>query len=361
MSHNALQFLAADAAATARVRPSAVTPGPLDPFADPDGEAMDAYSRAVSGAVAKLAPSVVNLEVTVPQRLRDRAGREHTREGKGGGSGFFVTPDGFALTNSHVVSGATEIVVHAADGSRHLARIVGDDPDTDLAVIRLDLPADAPPVEPVELGDSSALRVGQLAIAVGNPLGFQATVTAGVVSNTARGFRSRTGRMIDNVLQTDAALNPGNSGGPLVNARGEVIGVNTAVIQGAQGLCFAVPINTAKWVAARLIKDGRVRRSSVGVAGQDVPLQRRVVRHFGLPAESGVLVIGLDPGSPADRAGLREGDVVLSFAGEPVDGIDALQRLLTAERVGEPTPLLALRHDRVLDLTVMPAERPASR
>ena len=361
MSYNALEFVSSAEATDAEATDAVSAVGPVRPSpVSPDADLLDAYSRAVTAAVARVAPSVVNLEVTVPQRRRSRDGNTHEREGRGGGSGFFVTPDGFILTNSHVVGGATRIEVHAADGSRHAGRLVGDDPDTDLAVIRVDLPADAPPAEPADLGDSSTLAVGQLAVAVGNPLGFQATVTAGVVSNTARGFRARTGRMIDNVLQTDAALNPGNSGGPLVNGRGEVIGVNTAVIRGAQGLCFAVPINTAKWVAARLIRDGRVRRSSVGVAGQDVPLQRRVVRHFGLPADGGVLVIGLDPGSPAAVAGLREGDVVLSLAGEPVDGIDALQRLLTAERVGEPTPLVALRRDRLLDLTVTPAERPTA-
>ena len=345
MSYNVLNLVSSAAPAVG---------GPVRPSAVPaDAGVMDAYSRAVTGAVAKVGPSVINIEVAV--EAADRAGRPVERAG--GGSGFFFTPDGFALTNSHVVHGAARISVVTPDGGRHAARLVGDDPDTDLAVIRVNLSQDDPPFVPVDLGDSDTLAVGQLAVAIGNPYGFAATVTAGVISNTARSFRARTGRLIDNVLQTDAALNPGNSGGPLVNAAGEVIGVNTAIIQMAQGICFAVPINTARWVAARLMRDGRVRRSFIGVGGQNVPLQRKVVRHLGLPADAGVLVIQLDPAGPAATAGVAEGDVILSLAGEPVTSIDDLQRLLTADRVGEPCPLLILRRDRTLDLTVTPAER----
>jgi S1-C subfamily serine protease len=306
-----------------------------------DAELLDAYSRAVTKVVHDVSPSVVNIEV-IQQQKHPTNGQ--TRQARGGGSGFVITPDGFIVTNSHVVHHATEISVQFADGTRHAARIIGDDPDTDLAVIH----TDAPSLVPVTFGDSSSLRAGQLVIAIGNPYGFQATVTAGVVSATGRSFRSVGGRMIDDMIQTDAALNPGNSGGPLVNSRAEVIGVNTAVILPAQGLCFAVPSNTAQFVVPRLIRDGRITRSYIGVAGQNVPLHRRVVRYYDLSVESGVLVTGMEPGSPAARAGLEEGDVILSFAGKPIADIDTLHRLLTEEAIGHETQMTVLRrnHDK---------------
>jgi S1-C subfamily serine protease len=269
---------------------------------------------------------------------------------RGSGSGFVITPDGFIVTNSHVVHGAAQISVQLFDGTRHVARIVGDDPDTDLAVIR----TDGPNLIPIAFGDSSSLQVGQLVIAIGNPYGFQTTVTAGVVSAMGRSFRSVGGRLIDDMIQTDAALNPGNSGGPLVNSRGEVIGVNTAVILPAQGLCFAVSSNTAQFVVPRLIRDGKITRSYIGVAGKNVPLHRRVVRYFDLPVETGVLVTGMEPESPAKRAGLEEGDVILSFAGKPIADIDTLHRLLTEKAIGREVEMIVLRNNhqkQVLKIT----------
>jgi len=333
--------------ATGEKQATSVAPSPVTPQ---DGELLDAYSRAVTGVVRQVSPAVVNIEVkTRAVALRD--GRQGQAPG-GSGSGFIFTPDGFVLTNSHVVSGGAEIEVALSDGSRYAAQIVGDDPETDLAVIRIrggDLTA-AP------LGDSDSIQVGQLAIAIGNPYGFQTTVTAGVISATARSFRARSGRLIDNVVQTDAALNPGNSGGPLMNSAGEVIGVNTAVILPAQGICFAIPINTAKWVATRLMRDGKVKRSYVGLGGQNVPLHRKVVRFYDLPVDSGVLVLTIEPDSPAARAGLREHDVIVGFDGEPISGIDDLQRQLTEDRVGRPCAMTVIRHTEKVDLTVTPAE-----
>jgi S1-C subfamily serine protease len=303
-----------------------------------DSELLDAYSRAVTKVVRDVSPSVVNIEVLTEQR-HPQTGQP--RKARGGGSGFVVTPDGFIVTNSHVVHDASDITVQLSDGSRHPARIVGDDPDTDLAVIR----TDGPTLIPISFGDSSALRVGQLVIAIGNPYGFQTTVTAGVVSAMGRSFRSVGGRLIDDMIQTDAALNPGNSGGPLVNSRGEVIGVNTAVILPAQGLCFAVPSNTAQFVVPRLIRDGKITRSYIGVAGQNVPLHRRVVRYFDLPTESGVLITGLEPDSPASRSGLEEGDVILAFGNRAVADIDTLHRLLTDRAIGVETEVTVLRRN----------------
>lgn len=314
-----------------------------------DIDVLDAYSRAVTGAVERAAPSVVNIEV---HSLDAGPGGPRRGEGGGTGSGFLFTPDGLILTNSHVVHGARRIEVTVQDG-RHLeASPVGDDPDTDLAVIRVS----GEELHPIALGDSATLKPGQLVVAIGNPLGFQTTVTAGVVSALGRSLRSRTGRLMDNIIQTDAALNPGNSGGPLVNARGEVVGVNTAVILPAQGLCFAIPVNTARWVASRLLQHGRIRRGWLGLGGQTAQLHRRLVLHHQLPASSGMLVLHVEKKSPAERAGIREGDVIVAFAGEPVVGVDDLHRMLTDGRIGVEATLTVIRRAEKRELAVMPVE-----
>lgn len=319
-----------------------------------DAELLDAYSAAVVGAAGRASPAVVNIEVKLkaPANAPVDPRRRQRQPMGGSGSGFIFTPDGLILTNSHVVHGADEIHVTLSDGRHYEAKLIGDDPETDLAVIDID----APNLSSVEFGDSSAIQVGQLVIAIGNPYGFQYTVTAGVVSNLARSFRTGAGRLVDNVIQTDAALNPGNSGGPLVDSRGRVIGVNTAIIAAAQGICFAIPGNTAQFVAARLIRDGRIKRSFIGVAGQNVPLHRRIVRFHKLEVETGVLVVGLEEDTPAAKAGLREGDVIIELDGKPIRHIDDLQRLLTDERVGVTIPMAALRHTEILRLDVTPSE-----
>jgi S1-C subfamily serine protease len=314
-----------------------------------DEALLDAYSRAVIGAADRVRPSVVHIE-----SFRPAAGRPaRPAEVSGTGSGVIFTPDGFILTNSHVVHGSLRIAVTLFDGRRCDAALAGDDPDTDLAVIRVDaknLPA-------ASLGDSSSIRVGQLVVAIGNPFGFQCTVTAGVVSALGRSLRSQSGRLIDDVIQTDAALNPGNSGGPLVSSRGEVIGVNTAVIMPAQGLCFAIAVNTARFVASRLLCDGKVRRSYIGLGGQNVPIQRRVVRFHALAVESGVLVLTVEGASPAEKTGLSRGDVIVGFDGAPVAGIDDLHRLLTSDRVGSRVLLEVLRGTEKITLDVIPEEK----
>jgi len=317
---------------------------------DAPGESvlLDAYSNAVISASEKISPSVVKIDVA--QAGRSRSGEPHERQG--GGSGFVFTPDGLILTNSHVVHGATRIQVSFSDGHRFPAHTIGDDPATDLAVIRID----APQIVAAPLGDSQKLQVGQLAIAIGNPYGFQYTVTAGVVSALGRSLRSYSGRLIDDVIQTDASLNPGNSGGPLVSSDGRVVGVNTATIMGAQGLCFAIGINTAKFVAGRLLRDGRIRRAYIGVEAQTAPLHRRLVRFYDLPQESGVIVSAVTPGSPAQRAGLREGDVIVALDGKAVAGVDDLHRLLTDAHVGVSSSLTVLRWTQKLELQVVPQE-----
>jgi S1-C subfamily serine protease len=318
------------------------------PVAVDDGDLLDAYSRAVTQAAEAVSPSVVNIEV----RHARRGAGLRARDAAGSGSGFVVTPDGFIVTNSHVVHGADEIGVSLPDGRRLQAVLIGDDPGTDLAVLRVH--GEVGP--PVRFGDSKLIRVGQLAIAIGNPYGFQCTVTAGVVSALGRSLRGAGGRLIDDVVQTDAALNPGNSGGPLVDSRGRVIGVNTAIIRPAQGLCFAIASRTAEFVAGRLIRDGRIRRGWIGVAGQNVPVHRRVVRFHGLGAESGVRIASIEAGSPAARGGLREGDVIVGFNDAVVAGIDDLQRLLTEEHVGARSRLAVLRGTERLEVEVEPQE-----
>jgi len=319
-----------------------------------DGFLLDAYSTAVTGAVERMSPSVVHIEV------HQRAGRTRSgepREQRGGGSGFVFTPDGLILTNSHVVHEAARIAVTLADGRHMPATLIGDDPASDLAVIRLEQPGfDEPGLVAAALGDSQKLRVGQIVIAIGAPYGFQSTVTAGVVSALGRSLRSYSGRLIDDVIQTDASLNPGNSGGPLVDSAGRVVGVNTATILPAQGICFAIGINTAKFVASRLLRDGRLRRSFIGVSGQTVPVHRRVVRFYDLPKEMGVVVLGVEENSPAKRAGLREGDVIVALEGQPVAGVDDLHRLLTDLRVGVSCSLTVIRWTEKLEMQVVPEE-----
>lgn len=326
-----------------------ISPPEVTPVSDND--LLDAYSEAVIQAAEKVSPSVVNIEI---QRNLSRKAPvvDRSDEIQGSGSGFIFTPDGFVLTNSHVVHDANKIHVSLSDGRRLEAALIGDDPDTDLAVVRVN----GPNLVPVELGDSKSIRVGQLVIAIGNPYGFQCTVTAGVVSALGRSLRSNSGRLIDNVIQTDAALNPGNSGGPLVTSRGQVVGVNTAVILPAQGLCFATAINTAKFVAGRLIRDGKLKRSYIGVAGQNVPLPRRFVRFHNLPVESGVLVVSTEENSPARKAGLREGDVIVSYGGQPISSIDDLHKFLTEDEIGVQTAVSVIRRSERLTLGIVPEE-----
>lgn len=310
-----------------------------------DTPLLDSYSAAVTDVVEKVGPAVVNIR-TVRTNARGQANSGGT------GSGFIIAPDGFILTNSHVIHGANEIDVTLADGRVFAAQLVGEDPHSDLAVIRIN----GPRLIHAQLADSKSIKVGQIAIAIGSPYGFQHSVTAGIVSALGRSIRSQAGRLIDDVIQTDAALNPGNSGGPLVNSRGEVIGVNTAVILPAQGICFAIGSNTAEYIAAWLIKEGRIRRGWIGVIGQNVPMHRRVVRFYKLPADHGVLVAGIEPGSPAARAGLSEGDVIVSFASRTIAGIDDLQRALSATAIHVPSIIRVIRHTEQLDLVITAEE-----
>jgi S1-C subfamily serine protease len=312
-----------------------------------DSVLLDAYSRTVVSAVERVAPAVANIDVK--QRINVQRG---TRELSGNGSGFIITPDGFILTNSHVVHAANSISVNLSDGREYPAQVTGDDPDTDLAVIRIG----APQLTHVRLADSENLRVGQVVIAIGNPLGFQASVTAGVISALGRSMHAQSGRLIDNIIQTDAALNPGNSGGPLVNSAGEVVGVNTAMIRPAQGICFAIASNTAKLVAGWLIRDGRIRRGYIGVAGQNVPIHRRIVRFYGLPLETGVLVVSVEKNSPARRAGLREGDLIVGFGDQPIGSVHHLHKVLVGEQIGVNANVTVIRHTEKLELSILPAE-----
>jgi S1-C subfamily serine protease len=323
---------------------------------EPGDDIMDAYSRAVITAAEKVSPSVVYIEVQQAVGSRrgnsQRSPREAPRETSGSGSGFIFTPDGFILTNSHVVHGAKRIEVTVSDGHKYQADLIGDDMDTDLAVIRIN----ALNLVPAHLGNAQKIRVGQLVVAIGNPYGFQYSVTAGVVSALGRSLRAQSGRLMDAVIQTDAALNPGNSGGPLVNSRGEVIGVNTAMILPAQGISFATSIDTAKFVAGRLIRDGKVSRSYIGLAGQNVPLPRRIVRFYNLDVESGIFVVSFEGNSPARNAGLREGDIIIAFDDHSTAGIDDLHKLLSEDRIGHKSSLVVIRGTEKLLLEVIPEE-----
>src|SRR6202163_977142 len=333
---------------------SSAEPALAPAAASSDDSLLDAYSTAVTGAVERMSPSVVNIEVH-QSAGRTRSGEP--RERQGGGSGFVFTPDGLILTNSHVVHDAVRISVTLADGRRIPASLIGDDPANDLAVIRInELNFDGPGLIAAALGDSQRLRVGQIVIAIGAPYGFQSTVTAGVVSALGRSLRSYSGRLIDDVIQTDASLNPGNSGGPLVDSAGRVVGVNTATILPAQGICFAIGINTAKFVASRLLRDGRIRRSYIGVSAQTVPIHRRVVRFYDLAKESGAMVLSVEENSPAKRSGLREGDVIVALDGKSVAGVDDLHRILADIRVGVSCALTVIRWTEKLEVEVVPEE-----
>ena len=316
-----------------------------------DSVLIDAYSEAVIHAVEVVSPAVVRID---GQRRQTGRRRREDDSAAGSGSGFVITPDGFVVTNSHVVSGATELRVTGSDGQHHRADVVGDDPDTDLALLRVAQNGGHLPF--VTLGDSDAVKVGQVAIAIGNPYGFECSVTSGVVSARGRSLRARSGRLMDDIIQTDAALNPGNSGGPLVTTRGEVIGVNTAMILPAQGLCFAIASNTVRFVVSRLLRDGRIRRSYLGVAGQRVPLPRRLVLHHRLSAAAGIRVMSIEPGSPAESAGLRAHDIIVAFDGQPVAGVDDLHRLLTENRIGVPVTVTTVSGAERRDVTVVPVE-----
>src|SRR6201987_1728519 len=310
-----------------------------------DGQLLDAYSETVSGAVANVASAVVKIQIKNPSL---------GRRGEGGGSGFIIAPDGFILTNSHVVPGSQSIEVTLHDTRTFSAALIGDDPDTDLAVIRID----AAQLPFLPFADSNKLRVGQIAIAIGSPYGFQQTVTAGVVSALGRSMRAQSGRLMDDIIQTDAALNPGNSGGPLVNSSGRVIGVNTAVILPAQGLCFAIAANTAQLVAACLIRDGKIRRSYLGLAGQNTTIPPRLVRYHKRPKNQGILVAGTEADGPARRGGLAEGDIIVAFKGSPLYMIDDLHRALVGAEIGIESPLTGIRGTELVNLLVVPEELP---
>ncbi len=336
MKNNVLRFLLDN---------DAGDPPGAPPGSNPDGPLIDAYSNAVAGVVEKVGPAVVRVE-TAPDRKRRRRG--------GAGSGFVVSPDGLVVTNSHVVQQARSVVLGLPDGRRAEARVLGNDPHTDLALLRANHSATLPYAE---LGDSKQLRRGQIAIAIGNPLGFESTVTAGIVSALGRSLRAQSGRLIDDVIQTDASLNPGNSGGPLAASNGEIIGVNTAVIMGAQGICFAVASNTASFVLSEIIRHGRVRRAYIGVAAQTVPIPKRWGPIAGLHQSHAAMVAGVEPKSPAATAGIKEGDVIVAVEDETITGIDDLLRTLGAERINQAIDVHLVSQGRRHTVTVTPEER----
>ena len=309
-------------------------------------EALDAYSRVIVTVAESLGPAVVNLRSDASETARRAAGS---------GSGFLFTPDGFLLTNHHVVRGSSRVRVRLNDGREVSGRVVGADPWTDVAVVQ----ADASGLPHAQLGESAGLRVGQLVVAIGSPFGFDSTVTAGVISALGRTLRSITGHLVDNVIQTDAALNPGNSGGPLLDSRGRVIGINTAIIHSAQGICFAIPINMAKRIVPQLMQHGRVVRGYLGLHGRDVPVARHLARQFGLNQESGVAVVALEPGGPASQAGMAEEDLIVTLGDQPISSIDDLQNRLADIPVGIPAEVILLRGGRRLGRFVVPGEYPS--
>jgi S1-C subfamily serine protease len=325
--------------------PAPIAPAPTAAPPADDSALLDAYSRAVIDVVDAVGPAVVRLEV----RMRGAQSRAGT------GSGVVVAPDGLILTNSHVAGGAHQVRITTMDGRSLSGRVVGDDPDTDLALVRIDESVTLPAAR---IGDSKRLRRGQLVIAIGNPLGFESTVTSGVVSALGRSLRASTGRLIEDLIQTDAALNPGNSGGPLVSSHGEVVGINTAVIQGAQGICFAVASNTASFVLGELIRHGRVRRAYIGISAQQTPIPRRLQLSSGILQDSGASILTSAPESPANRAGLLTGDIIVALDGQKVTGADDLIRLLTGERIGRSVEIQVLRLGKLRSFSLVPEERP---
>lgn len=324
------------------------------PIQPSDDELLDQYSRVVSRTVKEVSPAVVKVDVVIALDPSVQRDPRLPKDAKGSGSGFVFTPDGFILTNSHVVHGATSIEVSFIDGRKLKARLIGDDPHTDLAVIKVD----GFNLKYAQLGDSSALQVGQVVIAIGNPFGFECSVTSGIVSALGRSIRSSSGRLIEQVIQTDAALNPGNSGGPLVNSRSQVVGVNTAIILPAQGICFAVPSNTAQWVVTQLMTEGRIRRAYIGVGGQNVLLPEGIVHVDRAPVESGVHVATLEESSPAHIGGIREGDVIIAVNGLMVKSLDDLHRFLTKDKIGERARFILIRQFEKISLDVVPEEIP---
>lgn len=315
-------------------------------------EALDAYSRIVTKVVSKVGPAVAHIRV---RKNVDSRRRKYAYEGEGSGSGVVIAPDGYTVTNSHVVEGANTLKVSLADGTSYDAELVGKDSASDIALLRVQ--GSGLPI--ANLGDSDRLQVGQLVIAIGNPLGFQNTVTAGVISALGRSLRSRSGRLIENIIQTDAALNPGNSGGPLVDSKGLIVGINTAIIQFAQGICFAIPVNTMRWVVSSLIREGKVTRGYLGIAGQNVPLPVRVVRYFQLNQDAGVQVMDVTAGSPAHGAGLKEGDIIISLDNNPVTGVDDIHRLLSSDVIGKGLDIILLREwTNRLEMKIVPVESP---
>ncbi len=320
--------------------------GPSAVLEQPDF--LDAYSEAVANVVERVSPAVVH--IAVKKEVQDRRGRKHDLGGSG--SGAVITPDGYIVTNNHVVEGAEEIETILSDGTRCRARVVGQDAATDIALLSVGQSG----LSAVTFGDSNRLRVGQVAIAIGSPLGFQSTVTTGVISALGRSMRSLSGRLIDDVIQTDAALNPGNSGGPLVDSRSRMIGINTAIIQMAQGICFAIPVNTVRWVVSQLFREGKVTRGFLGISGQRIPLPTRVVRFYNLTNDGAVQIISVVPGSPADTIGLRDGDVMVSLGGDAISSIDDVHHVLGKDSIGRPLSIIFLRDWARNEKTIVPAE-----
>lgn len=324
----------------------------LTPISEQDGTLLDTYSRTVSGVARQVSGAVVHLKVQKPPAQNSRPNQQPNQPNGGSGSGFVISTDGFVVTNSHVVNGASHIEASLPDGRSFHAQLVGDDPATDIAVVKID----GENLTPTRFADSSNLQVGQIAIAIGNPFGFQYSVTAGVVSALGRTLRTQSGRLIDDVIQTDAALNPGNSGGPLVDSFGQVIGVNTAVILPAQGLCFAVASNLVKYVVGKLILEGKVRRGMLGIGAQAVPLPSKWLNALEVPTKGGIQIQSVESGGPADKAGLRNGDVILQFEGKPVDTIDALHKALDENSIGRNISLWVLRDGQLKSLVAVPME-----